>query len=257
MTRTQTSYSIGHIVGVEVYAQDTVVIRDGGYANVHDVPRGAITHWSRKSRMRLAFVASNTTVTFRTMITLTYPREYPTDGQTVKAHLHSYLVWLGRDTGGTSYLWFLEFQQRGAPHFHILIDWPLPVDRRSVTDARFRTASTWYRICATGDERHLAAGTRVERIRRERGARNYAVKYAFKMRQKTVPTEYQNVGRLWGASRDVMPKPVLKARCTEDDVRGVLVNWPYKPADDRAVYTVLYNTASLFTAAIRGDEGDA
>lgn len=234
---------LGHVVGIELYRTDVLVKREGTAPPQTEKTRGVITEFSKKSRQRLAFVASNSPVTFVTMITLTYPREYPHDGKHVKRHLNRFLTWYRKDTGGAHVLWFLEFQRRGAPHVHLLTDFPLPArleDRKAI---RFRVATTWYRICDSGDTRHLSAGTRVERIRKPDGARHYAVKYAMKMEQKEVPKDYQNVGRFWGCSRAVVPEPEREVRCTEDDLRAVLEGWRYLPSEERALYRVLYNTA--------------
>lgn len=238
--------NIGKVTSIEIYKQDVVVKRDGTPSRKDPPPRGEILQWSKKSRQRLAFVATNTDVTFRTMITLTYPLEYPSNGQTVKKHLNAFLMWLKRETNGISYLWFLEFQKRGAPHFHILIDYPMPRTQLEQKALRFRVSATWYRLVGSGDEKHLAAGCRTERIRTENGARNYCVKYTFKMSQKTVPADYRNVGRLWGCSRDVVPVCRQEVQCTEDDVRSILESWRYRPDADSTLYRVLYQTASLF-----------
>jgi hypothetical protein len=62
-------------------------------------------------------------------------------------------------------------------------------------------AATWYRIVDSEDERHLRAGTRIERLQSGRaGTISYASKYAAKAEQKIVPPEYENVGRFWGIS---------------------------------------------------------
>lgn len=42
-----------------------------------------------------------------------------------------------------------------------------------------------------------------EKIREADGAKRYALKYALKPDQKKVPKDFQDVGRFWGASRDV------------------------------------------------------
>jgi hypothetical protein len=243
----QKTYNHGVVVGVKVYKRDVVVVREGGNAGHTAVPRGAITEFSYASRQRLAFVAANTNVRFRTMITLTYPKQFPNDGQKVKKDLRKFLTWLRRDTGGCSVLWFLEFQQRGAPHIHILADYIIPKDKPGRQGLRFRVSSAWYRFVDSKDPKHLAAGTRTERIRKVDGAARYAVKYALKMRQKRVPKEYQNVGRFWGCTRDVPPKEPETIRATEDDVRGVLDGWRYGPRPERAVYRVLYGCADRFT----------
>lgn len=246
--------NIGKVTGIKLYRQDTVVVRDGFAPPSHIPDRGDITMFSKKSRQRLAFVASNTDVTFRTMITLTYPRLYPSDGRTVKKHLNAFLTWLRRENGALSYLWFLEWQTRGAPHFHILMDIPMPRTRLDIRALRFRVSTTWYRFVESGDIRHLSAGTRTERIRNERGARNYCVKYAFKMKQKSVPVGYRNVGRMWGASRDVTPICRQEVRCTEDDVRSILEGWRYEPDADRTLYSVLYETAAMFEKHLQSAE---
>jgi hypothetical protein len=263
-------YPIPPIIGVKVYKRDVVVVRAQGSSKADPPTRGEITEFSRTSRQRLAFVACNTDVSFKTMITLTYPGEYTTDGKAVKAHLKAFLEWLSRDLGHRpSYLWFLEFQQRGAPHFHILVTYSLPLvwqketilvnghpitrevpsqaARDAVKGFRFRVSAAWYRIVGSGDPRHFAAGTRTERIRKKDGAARYAVKYAMKMRQKRVPKAYRNVGRFWGCSRDVLPSPRQEHRVTEDDVRGALEGWKYAPKRDRPVYKVLYGTSDRFT----------
>lgn len=242
------TYTIPPIVGVKVYKNDVVIVRGPGGTPAAHPPRGTITEFSFRSRQRLAFVACNTLVVFKTMLTLTYPADFPSDGVAVKANLRAFLEWLRRDTGlKFSYLWFLEFQKRGAPHYHILLDWTLPGTRAEVKAFRFRVAATWYRIANTGDARHLAAGTRTEAVRKPDGAARYAVKHALKMRQKQVPKAYQDVGRFWGCSRDVVPAPVQTHRVTEDDVRAALEGWAYSPHEKCPVYKMLYGVAGRFT----------
>lgn len=241
-------YHYGQVVGIELYHNDVVVRRQGEPPETHDIPRGEILQFSKASRKRLAFVASNTPVDFTTMYTLTYPGEYPTDGAKVRRDRKAFLDWLRRDQHHPEYLWFLEFQKRGAPHLHVLTDQIWPRKRCLVSALRSRTASTWYRIVGSGDARHLRAGTRTEKLRSARGGSFYAVKYAQKMRQKAVPPDYRNVGRFWGHSRAVKPTLEGFQRCTEDDVRIVLSGWDYAPADDQAVYKVIYNAREIFDA---------
>lgn len=242
----------GQIVGVELYKSDVVVKRQGLSNNPPAGIRGKVTEFTKASRGRLAFVASNTSVTFRTMITLTYPKEYPTDGEHVKRHLRRFLTWLQRETGGCAYLWWLEFQKRGAPHLHILTDWPLPRKHEPKRSRRHQIATRWYKIADTGDPLHLGAGTSTETLRSPEGGARYAVKYAQKMAQKIVPPEYQNCGRFWGHTRDVKPIPKQTLRCTEDDVRGALEGWKYEMPETCPVWRVLYNQAEWFEKYVKG-----
>jgi hypothetical protein len=234
---------LGRVRGVALYRRDAVVLREGTGVVAEPGRRGEVTEFSEASRRRLAFVANNTEVQFRTMITLTYPKVYPNDGLLCKSHLGAFIQALRRYTRRCSYLWFLEFQVRGAPHFHILTDYPMPRKRDEVKSFRRWVAQTWYRVTGRKDPLHLIAGTRTERLRSAEGGAHYALKYASKMEQKRVPQEYRNVGRLWGASRDVKPQPYYELTCSEDAIRDALDGQPYAPRDDKPLYHVLYNKA--------------
>ena len=242
-------WPIPDVVGVELYKQDAVVLRRGYSRPGVDWQREDVKQFSWSSRKRLAFVAANTDVVFTSMMTLTYPRVFPNDGKDVKRNLHAFLIALRRRNPGVLYLWFLEFQKRGAPHIHIVVR-GVRVNR----DAQHWVSKTWYRLCATNDPRHLAAGTRLERLRSQTGGRNYCVKYAHKMKQKNVPKEYRNVGRFWGCSRSV--KPVCRSThdCTQDDLVGALeaTGWAWQNSE-RIEYSTLYGAAKRLTKWLSDD----
>lgn len=201
---------------------------------------------SKKSRRRLAFIANNTRVALKTMITLTYPREFPNDGRDVKRNLHTFLVWCRDFFHKPSYLWFLEFQKRGAPHIHLMLDYPLPQDPDSRKDIFGDVSRRWFEIVGSGDSNHLLAGTRCESIRKRDGAARYALKYAYKCQQKWVPEAYQNVGRFWGCSRDVPPKTPREIPMDEGVVRGILMDWEYCPDNETLIYQTLFGCANRF-----------
>ena len=148
--------------------------------------RGTITHLSGAARQRLLFIARNCDGLV-TEVTLTYPGKFPTDGRLVKYHVKRTLQQLRRY--GLCGLWFLEFQKRGAPHFHLFVD--------GFVDKAW-LSFTWFSIVNSGDDRHLVAGTEVSRIRKPHAVAAYAAKYAAKMAQKQVPETYSEVGRFWG-----------------------------------------------------------
>jgi hypothetical protein len=198
------------IIGFEVYKTDVVVVRKRSMDRPDDMDtRGEITKWTTRAQKRLGFIAANTEVEFQTMITLTYPRKFETDGQEVKRHLNLFLKRLARRYDH-SYLWFLEFQQRGAPHYHLLTTIAeVVIDKLWISEA-------WWEIVESMDRAHLLAGTRVETLRKK-GAW-YAVKYAYKMKQKSVPKNYRNVGRFYGYSRDVKPSPYMDVVGDVDEI---------------------------------------
>lgn len=165
-----------------------------GYAGT----RGHIAGFSSGSGVRMRRYLRECQSDYSYMVTLTYPYEYPCDGITTKNHLRRFLQELQRDyrrqrketSPPHSAFWFLEFQQRGAPHYHIFTN--APVDKNWAS-------KRWYEIVGSEDIRHLHAGTRCEKLHRGRaGTISYASKYAAKCEQKLTPKGFENVGRFWG-----------------------------------------------------------
>jgi hypothetical protein len=86
----------------------------------------------------------------------------------------------------------LEFQQRGAPHFHPFV-WGLKDDQ--FRDFLLWISDVWNEIAGDRDQDHFLAGTRVEKMRSPAAAVRYVSGYASKADQ-TLPG--QKVGRYWG-----------------------------------------------------------
>ena len=55
--------------------------------------------------------------------------------------------------------WHLEFQRRGAPHWHCLMVLPLTVKGQPITKV---VSQQWYEAVGSDDPKHLAAGTRID-----------------------------------------------------------------------------------------------
>lgn len=186
-------------------------------------------------------------------MTLTYGRDYPTSGRLVAKHRNAFLTWLRRKFQVLSYVWFLEFQRRGAPHLHLLLSLPSP--GRKLED---ETGTRWCKIVAkdypgTYEKMlkvHCFSGDQKDRmwsdIRERDGANRYMRKYAGKQSQKRKPEAYLDVGRFWGNSRDVK-KPVeemLKCKMSGDDLRALLCAYGRK---DIAKWEVLPKFIHLTT----------
>lgn len=184
---------------------------------------------SNKSLSRLAFVAQNSEVQFLSMMTLTYPCAFPSDGKQVKKHLNKFLTYARRKFGKFSYLWFLEFQKRRAPHIHILVTLPGPS-----TEQRIRYGEMWSKIVTTTpkenqDVRYVHIRDKAwEKIRDKDGAIKYVTSYALKPYQKQVPPKFSNVGRFWGTSQDVPPSECKVIPASEQTVRALLKNINHK-----------------------------
>lgn len=178
------------------------------YAPAAEPPRGVrgeIVNFSRAARARLAFIVSETDVEFKTFVTLTYPEKYTRDGKEVKRHLNRWLSMLRWRHKNVEYLWFLEFQKRGAPHVHIMLDVGLnESDAEHIIkkwcDYIAPNEWTWKKMFYVHWQKEPRA---VEKIKKKDGAKRYALKYALKTYQKVVPDDFRNVGRFYGYSKGV------------------------------------------------------
>ena len=195
-------------VTFKVGAQDVVVkssmTNQSSYVH-KTVKRGKIKVLTRQAvqRMKLHFRNVDQTA-YKAMLTLTYPEKFTNDGKRVKEHRKLMVKWLLRH-GVNGLSWFLEFQKRGAPHFHIyLTNYPV-----GGVEA---VSKHWFKVVGSGDEKHLqwhlgklSGRPCLEMFRNAHAASAYATKYATKQEQKEVPEDYQNVGRFWGCSGGVRP----------------------------------------------------
>ena len=166
--------------------------------------RGEIRELSRQSRTRLIYSARNLPE-LGAMFTFTYPHEdyassatggdFMTDGLVVKNHLRKLRqMFTRRKVYG---FWFLEFQKRGAPHFHFFLSKPL--ENKDIDKIR----RNWHRMVGSSCEHHSTRGCVHEVLRKKHAAGAYAAKYSSKDEQKIVPERYKNVGRFWGLFGDI------------------------------------------------------
>jgi hypothetical protein len=159
--------------------------------------RGLIKGFSKQSRRRiLRIVATIKRIEKPVFVTNTYPDEFPTDGETMKKHLTRFFKRMIRAYPDAIILWRLEPQKRKsgtnkgeiAPHYHMLI-WKVPY-----AELREWIPVNWFEVVGSGDERHLLAGTRVERVRSVHGVLNYTSKYIC----KSIEFLVEGWGRYWG-----------------------------------------------------------
>lgn len=195
-----------------------------------------IRGWSRSSRAKM--IARLSTLDYTplmgrveqpAMVTLTYPglwEEVAPNGAVVKKHLRAFFERFRRAWGESwCGVWKLEFQRRGAPHFHLLMPIPHGVATAGKAGSRQKTpvgdglkfrawlSLVWADIVgATGidRERHELAGTAVDyaegaKARDPKKAAQYFAKhgaYSAKEYQHDVPKLWRDseisVGRFWG-----------------------------------------------------------
>jgi hypothetical protein len=121
-----------------------------------------------------------------------------------RAAVDRWLVWFlraqrssaGGDGSRASIFWFVEFQERGAPHLHIFythfVDWYPAADA-------WGRACLKYGFCSEAESQTFwKTSTKFETLRGGMGAAiSYARKYAAKEAQKEAPEGYWK-GRFWG-----------------------------------------------------------
>lgn len=177
------------------------------FRNGYDV-RKKIAGFSVSASRRMRQYLRSCVADYRFMVTLTYPGCFPYDGRQSKKHLQTlfkrlFRLWGGAEktyrsmdgvsrVGEDSIFWFMEFQERGAIHYHLFTT--ERIDKLWLSKA-------WYEIVGSDDIRHLHAGTRIEELRSGRsGTISYASKYAAKQEQKKIPPNVISAGRFWGVS---------------------------------------------------------
>jgi hypothetical protein len=190
-----------------------VALRDYGPqpqpAHLKDIPRGVVQSFSAKSVARLTQTARNAMPELISQFCLTYHHATP-DGRTTKIHLDAWLKALRRLVKRVGYLWILEFQSRGVPHFHVWLTCPYS---ESVWKA---LGTAWNRIAEPDSPEHLWWHTeerldphtgKVQRsfMAWEMNGAGYLRKYMSKAAQKCVPPDFVGVGRFWGCTRNLAP----------------------------------------------------
>ncbi len=192
----------GHFVKV-AYAEPGLKSRVGAGSR-----RGKITLFSKKSRKRLLEMTARLDLASLTksgpiiFITLTYAASFP-EPMKAKEHLRALLERIRRLAPEASGIWRLEFQERGAPHFH-LIFFNLPyLDKKLLN-------TIWGEIIGkefwdTSKDEPRQPFTRIEAIRHPRKVMAYVSKYVAKSEDagggfNSLPYLHanQDLGRLWG-----------------------------------------------------------
>ena len=160
--------------------------------------RGAIKGFSFASRRRLMHTVAKIQrdAELPDFVTITYPNEFPSALES-KKHIDKFIKRLKRAFPGVGGIWKLEPQQRGAPHYHMLV-WGA-----DTLDLMCFVVRSWFEIAGNGDERHLkfhqgSLGNEpcVQKVRSLEGVMRYASKYLAKTFD-VVGWDETYTGRFW------------------------------------------------------------
>lgn len=183
--------------------------------------RGKVTQFSEASRRALGWVYSQGP--WHSMVTLTYHENEIPPPEVSKSHLSMVLQRLRRM--GVRYLWVLEWQRRGVPHYHVWLDrrfrdCPEGADVPDGNSWR-PIVETWLETTGQAGDARAVAFHRHQKTYTDwevRVGNNYAAKYADKICQKGLPEGVEAYGRWWGASNGVN-KPTKSVHvCEEADM---------------------------------------
>ena len=169
--------------------------------------RGKIYGFSRASRRRLtdrlmrvpwndvAETDKHSKSSRGFLITLTYPKEFPQDSSTYHKHLDNFRRALSHvKQGRYGAIWRLEYQKRGAPHYHVLL---VLQDCTDLARLSVWVKRVWFRIVGTNDVNHRAWGADVRVLHRRPESPGAMMGYLIKYLGKEDRTEYPT-GRCWG-----------------------------------------------------------
>lgn len=213
--------------------------------------RKGVYEMSKKSKLLLTHIVANSEIKFSSMFTLTYGDFFiPFNGKELKRQTNVFLTSF-RKRFDCQYVWFLEFTKKQRPHLHVITtvtpnEWD-----------RIWLGEKWAKITVTDYSERILSGKygnevgishaidkwlindeaiKVKKVHKhkkcweliwkEDGAERYCLKYASKEEQKLLPIGFQNVGRFWGTSRLVKPKPIAELEIgemmSEEQVRQIL-----------------------------------
>lgn len=173
--------------------------------------RGVVSGFSVASRLRLrqrllrvgfdAYLSSGKRVSNARalFVTLTYPKAFPVHPSVWKSHLKAFRQRLERSSSfrPSGVLWKLEFQERGAVHFHMVVFFPHLIDVRLF---RSWAARSWAAVVSSGDARHVKRGCHAIPLYGSSAAvMAYLSKYISKgLALPSYLDEGSSTGRVWG-----------------------------------------------------------
>lgn len=208
-----------------------------------EVPRDRVSvEQSVKSRLQAAFQLGNAETDWFSMATLTY-RVSPKSYDEVRDHWTRFKDRLRKAYPGAEWGWILEFQKRGAAHFHVFFgsggelgkaikseSWV--TKKRKGTDTQICTgplsewvSETWIKIVGDTDPKFLKfqRGGILEMMRSPDAAGRYAAKEASKRVQKVAPWP---VKQWWGMSNSIRPEFRSHHSITVADFRRMFPDLP-------------------------------
>ena len=194
-------------------------------------PRGKVTSFSKAARRRMIRFLNQVNpdrLGKPVFLSLTYHNNYRE--RNPKQDRTAFLKRVARAYPGCHWIWRLEYQRRGAPHWHIIL-WPeVDVDLQAQED---QLCQLWHEVVDPKNIDHAKYGARVVPLSDQRGVNIYMTKYLSRL---DGDEQQCNVGRRWGHSRGLPTEPLAEFKVTEEVeilVRRLLRDYLKRQCDSR------------------------
>jgi len=193
-----------HKSKIQVYRDMLTISTAGVVEHKGGGARGEIKVFSPESRLRLFKLLHQIKFNSVTFVTLTYPDEFPDWKEKYKYDLKRFRALTETRWGKIPAIWRLEFQERGAPHFHIMY-----------FDAPFIPVQEWNVIWAVISDRKNKKTPRGNALdlkftkdaKEQKLIAYYLSKYIAKIDTNNLPGGVKP-GRFWGRWNIEDPEPI-------------------------------------------------
>lgn len=174
-----------------------------------DWTRGDVDEFSHESRKRLLkkFACLQTFDLHNAkFLTLTYHQAHRAGPLQAREDLSTFLQYLRDNYPGVRYIWRLELQKRGAPHFHLIVFFPYTQSEQGLKSFTNNVIQAWHRIADPTSKDHAKYGCMVENVSSRKKCFSYLSKYIAK-EDPAGKSAYK--GRRWGHSTNMNFQPLV------------------------------------------------
>lgn len=189
------------------FFQNSIHTKGLSFNNLNsDIPvreENDIQSFSVNSRRRLIkFISTIKYFSYSTILftTLTYHQDFSCDPKNYKRDLFNYIKRIKRFYPATQYVWRLEEQGRGAPHYHILFFLPEHFSIKEKENFIQEIKTSWLEIKKCSCEYCNLYGVKTKVIDSTSKLLSYVSKYSAKVNEEN-PEHL--IGRRWGYSENI------------------------------------------------------
>lgn len=236
--------------------ENKIIINTGSNpANNFEIPKREkfdITKFSINSRRRFLKILSTINMQeYQTplFITLTFHNIFPTENAPLKKILDNYLKRIKRINNNYSYVWRLELQKRGAPHFHVILFPKNLRCKKELDQLKLKIKSAWWNFIEDISINSKLFSVDIIDVNHTRQLFSYLSKYVCKIDAE----ENKNwKGRRWGCSQNINLTSKDSMIVTTEFVKKLRlniynhVNKKKNVSEEFRMYFFSYSTVEIF-----------